>query len=89
MAAKLRAAGHEAMSLRLDVSDEQQSEQVIRQIIADYGRLDILINNAGTDVTLPLDELSVKDWDRVLTVNLRGPFVMSKHVFWRWNTRDP
>lgn len=81
VAANLRAADHEAMALRLDVSDEQQSAQVIRQIVADYGKIDILINNAGTDVTLPLEELSVNDWDRVLTVNLRGPFVMSKHVF--------
>lgn len=81
VAANLRAAGHEATALRLDVSDEQQSEQALRRVIADYGRLDILVNNAGTDVTLPIEELSVKDWDRVLTVNLRGPFVMSKHVF--------
>jgi NAD(P)-dependent dehydrogenase (short-subunit alcohol dehydrogenase family) len=81
VASNIRAAGQEAMALRLDVSDEQQSEQAVRRIVADYGGIDILVNNAGTDVTLPLEELSFNDWDRVLTVNLRGPFVMSKHVF--------
>ncbi|MCL4298541.1 MAG: SDR family oxidoreductase [Anaerolineae bacterium] len=81
VAASIRAAGQEAMALRLDVSDEGQSEQAVRRVVADYGGVDILVNNAGTDVTLPLEELSFKDWDRVLTVNLRGPFVMSKHVF--------
>jgi NAD(P)-dependent dehydrogenase (short-subunit alcohol dehydrogenase family) len=81
VATNIRANGQQAMALRLDVTDEQQSEQAIRQVVADYGSIDILVNNAGTDVTLPLEELSVNDWDRVLTVNLRGPFVMSKHVF--------
>ena len=38
------------------------------------GQIDILINNAGTDMTLPLEDLTIADWDRVLDVNLRGPF---------------
>jgi NAD(P)-dependent dehydrogenase (short-subunit alcohol dehydrogenase family) len=80
VAASLRANGQEAMALRLDVSDERQSEQAIRRVVADYGRIDILINNAGTDVTLPIEELGFNDWDRVLSVNLRGPFVLSKLI---------
>jgi NADP-dependent 3-hydroxy acid dehydrogenase YdfG len=40
-----------------------------------------LINNAGIDVTLPIEELAVEDWDRVLRVNLSGPFLMSKYAF--------
>jgi NAD(P)-dependent dehydrogenase (short-subunit alcohol dehydrogenase family) len=40
----------------------------------------VLINNAGTDVTLPLDELSIEQWDRVLRTNLRGPFLLAKAV---------
>src|SRR5262249_39921717 len=43
--------------------------------------LDVLVNNAGTDVTLPIEELSFADWDRVVRTNLRGPFVLSKLAF--------
>jgi NAD(P)-dependent dehydrogenase (short-subunit alcohol dehydrogenase family) len=67
--------------LRLDVGDENEDHQAVRQIVAEHERLDILINNAGTDITLPLEELSVADWDRVLRTNLRGPFLLAKYAF--------
>lgn len=81
LAAELRANGQEAVPLQLDVSSEDQVDQAIRKIVADYGRIDVLVNNAGLDVTLPLEELSVHDWDRIMGVNLRGPFLMSKSIF--------
>jgi NAD(P)-dependent dehydrogenase (short-subunit alcohol dehydrogenase family) len=70
--------GGTASAMRLDVNDAEQVEQVIGSIVSRHGRLDVLVNNAGTDVTLPVDELSVEDWDRVMGVNLRGPFLMSR-----------
>ncbi len=74
-------SGGRATSMRLDVGDEEQAREVIHRLVADFGRLDILINNAGIDVTLPIEQLSVADFDRVLRVNLHGPFVMSKLAF--------
>ena len=74
-------AGGRATSARLDVGDEDQARALVRRIVGDLGRLDILINNAGVDMTLPIDQLSVADFDRVLRVNLHGPFVMSKLAF--------
>lgn len=68
------------MEIRLDVADERQAAAAVEQVLRRYGRLDVLINCAGVDVTLSLDELSVADWDRVLGVNLRGPFLMSKYA---------
>jgi len=68
----------EAMPIALDVTDEQQSAAAFQQVLNRYGRLDFLINNAGIDVTVPVEELSIADWDRVMAVNLRGPFVMSR-----------
>jgi NAD(P)-dependent dehydrogenase (short-subunit alcohol dehydrogenase family) len=53
----------------------------VRKVLARYGRLDALVNNAGTDVTASFEELSVADWDRILSVNLRGPVLMSREVF--------
>jgi NAD(P)-dependent dehydrogenase (short-subunit alcohol dehydrogenase family) len=65
----------------LDITDEQQIETAIQKIIAQYGRIDILVNNAGTDKTLSIEELDIADWDRVLNVNLRAPFILTKSVF--------
>ena len=77
VAAGVREAGGRAAALALDVRDDHAAAAAVREIVAEHGRLDVLINNAGTDVTLPIDELSVADFDRVLGVNLRGPFVLA------------
>ncbi len=78
VAMAVNANGGKCMPLRLDVSDESQAEQAVRLTVSKFGRLDFLINNAGVDVTLPIDELSLSDWDRIIAINLRGPFLMSK-----------
>jgi NAD(P)-dependent dehydrogenase (short-subunit alcohol dehydrogenase family) len=44
------------------------------------GRLDVLVNNAGTDVTVPIDELTEEEWLRVIATNLNGPFMLAKHA---------
>jgi NAD(P)-dependent dehydrogenase (short-subunit alcohol dehydrogenase family) len=65
-------------ALALDVGDETQVRDALRQAAERHGRLDAIINNAGIDVTAPLKELSTADWDRVVRTNLTGPFLMSK-----------
>lgn len=80
VALEVQAAGGKAMALRLDVSDPQQVEPAVQQVVAESGSLDILINNAGIDITLSVDEVSVKDWERVLQVNLHGPFITAKYA---------
>jgi NAD(P)-dependent dehydrogenase (short-subunit alcohol dehydrogenase family) len=69
----LRVVGHV-----LNVADETSVAAFIDWVEAEYGRLDVLVNNAGTDVTKAVEELTVAEWDRVLAVNLRGPFLMAK-----------
>jgi NAD(P)-dependent dehydrogenase (short-subunit alcohol dehydrogenase family) len=81
VAEELREQGKKVEPVEIDVSDYAQVERVVHNINDKYGRIDVLINNAGTDVTLPVEELSVADWDRVIAVNLRGPFLLSKTVF--------
>ena len=81
VASELVKAGAKAYAVTLDVGDDLAVQRGIAEATGRYGTLDILINNAGVDVTLPLEELSVADWDRVVSVNLRGPFLMSKAVF--------
>jgi NADP-dependent 3-hydroxy acid dehydrogenase YdfG len=77
---EIRDRGFEAMALSLDVTQDQQIEAAIQKIMDQYGRIDVLINNAGTDMTVSIEELSIQDWDRVLGVNLRAPFVLSKMI---------
>lgn len=64
--------------IALDVGDAQSAEQGILQTVQAFGRLDVLINNAGVDVTCSVDELAIPDWERVLRTNLHGPFLMSR-----------
>lgn len=80
-AAEVDANGRRLKPLVLDVCDEKQVEHTIRNIVEEYGHLDVVVNNAGTDKTVSIEEMSVADWDRVISVNLRGPFLISKFAF--------
>jgi NAD(P)-dependent dehydrogenase (short-subunit alcohol dehydrogenase family) len=80
-ASSVRDGGGRAEALALDVTDAPSAEAVVRSVADRHGRLDVLVNNAGIDVTAPFEEISVEDWDRILGVNLRGPVVMSRAVF--------
>ncbi|KAM3094573.1 SDR family oxidoreductase [Phormidesmis sp. 146-35] len=80
VAAEISAEGGKAIALKLDVTDENQILSAVEKIISQHGHLDILINNAGTDLTVPIEEMGIQDWDRILAVNLRAPFILSKAV---------
>jgi NAD(P)-dependent dehydrogenase (short-subunit alcohol dehydrogenase family) len=64
----------------LDVTDDQAVAAALNAVVKRHGRLDILINNAAIDVTVPIDDLTIAQWDAVMRVNLRAPFVLSKHA---------
>ncbi len=81
VARDMGSTGGEAAAVELDVTDETQVQAAIQNITDSYRRLDILVNNAGVDLTVPVEELGTKDWDRIIAVNLRGPFVTSRTVF--------
>lgn len=70
----------DAVALQLDVTDAAQCAQAMAWVRDRFGRLDALINNAAVDVTAPISELTVDDWQRVLATNLGGAFVMAKHA---------
>ncbi|OBK82787.1 SDR family NAD(P)-dependent oxidoreductase, partial [Mycolicibacter sinensis] len=70
--AMIRGAGGNASAVRLDVTDAGQWESFARDVLADYGPTDVLVNNAGMLVGGPFLELSPADWERQLSVNLLG-----------------
>jgi NAD(P)-dependent dehydrogenase (short-subunit alcohol dehydrogenase family) len=80
VADSLKAAGTDAVALRLDVTDEDSIQTVVQETVDRFGRFDVLVNNAGVDVTVSIDELTVDQWDRIVAVNLRAPFILSRLV---------
>jgi NAD(P)-dependent dehydrogenase (short-subunit alcohol dehydrogenase family) len=80
VAADVAATGGQAVTLQLDIQDEVAAERAIGRVFDAYGRLDVLINNAGTDLTAPIEDLTVAEWDRIIGVNLRGPFVLARQA---------
>jgi len=63
-----------------DVSSEHDVARLIEMTATRFGRIDILVNNAGVSANRPLEELSLEDWNRVIGVNLTGPFLCAKHA---------
>ena len=81
VAGRMKETGAEALGLGADVSDAGQVDRVVKAAVEAFGRIDFMINNAGTDHVLPLTEITVEQWDRVIGVNLRGAFLFAKAVF--------
>lgn len=66
---------------KTDVSDEASVKALMDHVARTYGRLDALVNNAGICIEVPLQDMSVEDWDRVMAINVRGVFLTTKHAF--------
>ncbi|MGC9100484.1 MAG: 3-oxoacyl-[acyl-carrier-protein] reductase [Caldisericum sp.] len=77
---EIESFGGVAEIFQCNVVDEASSENAIRQIIDKFGRIDVLVNNAGITRDTLLLRMSVDDWDAVLDTNLKGAFLMTKHA---------
>jgi 3-oxoacyl-[acyl-carrier protein] reductase len=78
--AEIEALGGEAASFRADVSIEAEVIALVQHTVQRFGRLDILVNNAGFGVFKPLAETTTDEWDRIMAVNARGPFVLCREA---------
>jgi NAD(P)-dependent dehydrogenase (short-subunit alcohol dehydrogenase family) len=81
---KISSAGGKAINAPTDVSSEESVKDLVDKVIATFGRVDVLINNAAVFVDVyPLrdfDEITVSEWDKVMGVNVRGTFLCCKAV---------
>lgn len=77
-AGEMKSSGCNATSKVMDVRDRDAVEKTLAEIADEHGQIDIIINNAGVDYTKPIEEMEYDEWDRVIDVNLRGPFIVSK-----------
>ena len=82
VAAEARALGRRTLVASVDVRDEAQVQSMVADAVGTFGRIDVLVNCAGTTgpVETPVHELRAEDWDGVVATNLRGTFLPTKHA---------
>src|SRR4030043_1807887 len=80
-AADVRAAGRKSMALKMDITKTNDVKKGVEAALKEFGKIDILINNAGVGTTpVPFVESTEKDWDTNININLRGTMNVTKAV---------
>lgn len=75
---EIQSLTSDVLAVAADITDEAQVESLFAQVRQRFGRLDLLVNNAGAFDGGPIDELSIEAWDKVIAVNLRAPFLCTR-----------
>ena len=75
---EIKSSGGKAIFVQADVSKEQDAMQLVEETIKNFGKIDILFNNAGIVIGGTIDNTSIEDWDRMMAVNVRGIYLVSK-----------
>jgi NAD(P)-dependent dehydrogenase (short-subunit alcohol dehydrogenase family) len=81
VAREVESVNRQALALVADLAREDQILDTVTRVLGAFGRVDVLVNAAGTDMPAPVVDLSTEAWDRVLDVNLRAPFLLARAVF--------
>lgn len=79
-AKKIEAKGRKALAVTCDVTKEESIAAAIEQVVAEFGKIDILLNNAGVAVGGGVHELALDDWNKAIATNLTGVYLVSKYV---------
>ena len=77
---KLINNGWKATGIQVDISTEEDVKKMVEKTLETYGSVDILVNNAGIYPSIPVMQMSLMDFDKVLSINLKGVFLTTKYV---------
>ena len=77
-AEEIRRLGVRGLALGCDVRDEKSVRNAVKKVIAEFGGLDLLVNNAAVYETVAFENITVRQWDEMFATNARGPFLMSR-----------
>lgn len=72
---------NDSLIVKLDVSKRESIKNVIKKVIKKYNRIDILVNNAGINKPADVEDVTDRDWDLIMTTNLKGPFMLTQEIF--------
>jgi len=78
VAGEIKKQGGGAKAIECDVTRARDAERAVRETAKQFGKLDVLVNNAGILSVATVERISEAEWDRVMTVNVKGPFLMSR-----------
>jgi glucose 1-dehydrogenase len=77
---EIKKLGCDSIAIAADISKESDCISLIEETIKDFGRIDVLINNAGIQEDLPLTEINLEEWYKIIGVDLTGPFICSREA---------
>jgi 3-oxoacyl-[acyl-carrier protein] reductase len=80
LAQKIRSRGGKSFSQKIDVRKRTQVQAVVQQVVKEFGRLDILINNAGLNIAVVAKKMTEEEWNQLIDINLKGTFFFSQAV---------
>jgi 3-oxoacyl-[acyl-carrier protein] reductase len=78
LATEIRAHGGKAIPLKVDLTNDDEVRMLVDETVQTYGRIDIVVNNAGRGVFKPFAEMGIADFDEMWKLNMRAPFVLTK-----------
>jgi citronellol/citronellal dehydrogenase len=84
VAREIGEAGGNARCYACDIREEERVTEVVSAALAEWGRLDFLVNNAGGQFSSPLEKISARGWDAVVRTNLTGGFLMARECYAQW-----